>query len=164
MVGRAKVRPFFMTDEEQIKNIKQIKEESFIKYVGKDKKGNFSYVGKVVAICNITGFVTIETFQGTMAFKICKENDLFFSEKPVGWDKFEKDPFKYRKNLLDKEKSKDIAPPVKTLKEMVFDLVTKNIKLNKKKLIKTVIESLRGYEERAILPLIELALVRAQNN
>lgn len=142
-----------MTDQ-RITSMKDVKVGDFIKFCDKDKKGKFSYTGEVIGIGKDPVFqaACIETicFEGNFGFVICAENELYLLDgKPVGWDKFKKDPAAYRRGLRNKEEAKEEAravPVMKTQKEQVFDLVKDNPKLTDSKLWKLVRDSVKGDE------------------
>lgn len=132
----------------------------FLKFVDKDKKGKFSYVGKIVDICDKTKFITINTYHGLIGFKIDISNELYITdEKPIGWDKFEKNPEKYKADLKQKEREKDIAVPVKTQKELIFELVEQNKNLDRKNLVKLIKNKLNLKEPEFAIQL-DIALLK----
>lgn len=138
----------------------QFQLEDFLKFVDKDKKGKFSYVGKIVDICDKTKFITINTYHGLIGFKIDPSNELYITdEKPVGWDKFEKNPEKYKSDLKQKEREKDIAVPVKTQKELIFELVEQNKNLDRKNLVKLIKNKLNLKEPEFAIQL-DIALLK----
>ena len=147
----------------KILKMNQIKVNDFIRFNDKDKKGKYHYIGQVIEINEKEkGFFTMETFYGTMSFSICDENDLELTDKPVGWDKFSKDPIKYRNELKQKEIIKDTAPVVKTQKELIFEFVLSNKKLikNKKKLLKELIKQFPKVSESILSTNLELAIIK----
>lgn len=143
-----------------INKLSEIKVGDFIKFTEKDKSGKFHHVGQVLTINETDKNFVMEAFEGTMGFTICKENELHIVEKPVGWDKFIKDPFKFRKNVKNKETLKDIAPVVKTQKELVFDLVKENKKLTKAKLLKLLVKTYPNASDVMLKNHMELALMK----
>lgn len=139
----------------------QINVGDFVRFNDKDAKGKFHYIGQVIEVNEKeSGFFTMDTFQGTMSFKVCPENDLETSEKPVGWDKFSKDHSKYRTDLRQKELEKDIAPVIKTNKELIYDFVKLNKKLTKPKLIKALKKQFPKIADSILNSNMELALIK----
>ncbi len=146
---------------ELITKMSQIKIDDFIRFNGKDNKGKFHYIGQVVEINETeVGYFTMETFQGTMSFKVCDENELEATNKPIGWDKFSKDPFKYRNGIKEKEIEKDTAPVIKTQKELIFDFVKANKKLTKVKLTKALKKEFPKVSEAILMNNMALALIK----
>ena len=145
----------------KLKKMADVNVGDFVRFNDKDKSGKFHYIGQVIEINQTEmGFFTMETFQGTMSFTLDSENDLESAEKPVGWDKFIKDPFKYRGNAKQKEVLKDIAPVVKTQKEMIFDCVKDNKKLTKVKLLKVLKKQFPTMSDVKLANNMELALIK----
>lgn len=145
----------------RLKKMSEIKLGDFVRFNEKDAKGKFHYIGQVVEINEREmGFFTMDTFQGTMSFSLTDGNDLELCEKPVGWEKFNKNQSKYRHDLKDKEILKDVAPVVKTQKELIFDFVKLNKKLSQKKLLKLLKEEFPTVSDTSLSNKLQLALVK----
>lgn len=141
-----------------IQKLSDVQIGNFIRFSDKDKKGKYHYTGEVIDIKD--KFIMIETFYGIMGFTINTENELSIDEKPSGWEKFKKDPIKFKKELKEKEIKKDIAPPIKTQKELILDFVKENKNLTKSKLLKMAKNNFKDISEHTLLQNIELALIK----
>lgn len=152
--------------ETLIKTIKDIKVGDFIKFVEKDKRGKFSYSGEVIKVDASTNSIETLCFEGNFGFNIVPSNELYLLDgKPVGWDKFMKNPDAYRKGLMEKEKAKEDAkaiPIVKTQKEQVLDIVKDNISLTENKLYKLVKSQVNG-NESILKNYIKLGILKYKN-
>lgn len=144
--------------ETKIKTLKELKLDNFVKFTDKDKKGKFSYIGKIIKIDE--EWVIIETFEGIMGFKICTENDLMHADEPSGWTKFTKNPEKFRQDIKNKEKQKDIAPEVKTQKQLIMEFVRDNKKLKKNKLLSLLKKQFPAMDENKLLIQLDLCLLK----
>lgn len=139
-----------MAEETRILSIKDVKVGEFIKYSGRDKSGKFHYVGEVRSV--EAGWINILTLDGySMGFhnEGFKDTELHLTDKPVGWDKFVKNPEKAKEKAKEKEEAKREAaklPVLKTTKEQVFDLVRDNAKLSDNKMLKLVMQNVKGDE------------------
>lgn len=123
---------------EHITSETQVAIGDFLKLSDKDKKGKFSYVGEVVGKDGT--WIVMNTFEGTMHLKIGADNDLSIGSKPVGWDKFSKNPEKFLAQKIDKEQKarEERMKPIVTQKEKALGIARENPKMAPKKLTKLI--------------------------
>jgi len=116
----------------------------FIKFLDRDKRGKIEYIGRFVSKNESTDTVEIECPEGDFGFVISK-NELYITlDTPTGWERFSKNPEKYRSSQKEKEVKKDLAPVVKTLKEQIKEFVEANVKEKEASLIKLAIKKFTG--------------------
>lgn len=145
----------------RIETIDQLKTGNFVKFIGRDKQGKFSYLGEVINIKEgdkkKSPYFEILTFEGIMGFILDDpdSNELYLSEtKPQGWAKFKKDPKSFKEN---QQQSNKTITPTKTKKELVFDLVTNNPKKKEVSLLELAKKEIGGIEQQ-LKNYIKLAL------
>lgn len=134
----------------------------FVKHTGKDKSGKWAHIGEVDKVDKTNHTFSMVSPIGYLTFHVdCfKEDELYITEKPPGWDKFKKDPDKAKEKLREKEaaaKAAKAAPVIKTLKEQVYDLVKDNPKLSEAKLLKLVRTTLNNNNDALLKTYISLA-------
>ena len=151
----------------EITKLSDVNLDDFIEFKDTDKQGKFSYVGKVVKIDKHTNYFEIQTMNtyrqgfyfnhGTLVGK------LFKSDKPTGWDRFEKNPDDYIQKQQDKREAKRLEESkIKaTVKEQVFALVKNNPKLDSNKLLKIAKRDIGG-EEKLLTMFIRVAIMHSK--
>lgn len=147
---------------EQIKTTKQLTIGDFIKFTDKDKQGKFSYVGEVMSISD--GWISILTFEGEMAFKICPENSLEkISTPPVGWKKYRANPEKHRLEvILEKRRVYEAeAAAIKSLRDKIKDFVLSKKERNLDKLLKIAVKEFKDADPKILKNYIQLTLLKA---
>lgn len=141
--------------------------DDFIEFKDMDKQGKFSYVGKVIKKDTSSNYFEMQTMHAHRQgfyFKPDGENrnsgKLFKGEKPVGWDKFDKDPDAYYKKQQDKkeEKRQEEQQIKQTTKEQVFALVTNNPDLNSSKLLEKARQDIGG-DDKLLSMFIKVAVM-----
>lgn len=148
-----------MTDLIKIKTLAEIQLGEFLRFEDRDDKGKFSYVGKVVNIIKSENMVEIKPFQeaGLFGYIIDDKTNLFKDEKPVGWDKFEKDPDAYFQKQRDKVEEQNQLKL--TLKQSVFAFVKDNPAFDNEKLMKKCKKEIEG-DEKLIEMFVKVALMQ----
>jgi len=148
-----------MADNE-IKSINDVKRGMFIKFVGRDSSGKFSYVGEVISL-NLGNKSTVgmdrrtvlagatfqmRTMEGVIGFDMSEpgDNELYVTKsKPTGWAKFMKDPQKFKKTEIEKHA---VVKPTKTKRELVAELVAANPRKKEPALLKLAKKEIGGNE------------------
>lgn len=133
----------------------------FVKYSSLDKKHPFTYTGGVTEVQGV--FITIETQIGRMTFKKEPDTEIEAIETPAWWEKFIKDPDKFKQKLYEKsEKKKEESklPPPKSDKEIVLEVVKANPKLTESKLLKLIQPLVKTADKDRIKAFIGLAKLK----
>lgn len=165
-----------MTDT-QITKVDQVKVGDFVKFVGRDKSGRFSYIGEVITIQKenklLPASFEMLTFEGTMGFifpRTMKDddeirtgdkdefepNELYLTTtKPTGWAKFKKNPNDFKEQKQEEAK---IVPAIPK-KQQVLELVQANPRKKEAALLKMALKEIGG-TEATLKNYIKLALAK----
>ena len=155
--------------------IQDISVGMFLKYITKVNGITVSYVGEVICIDNDAESFEMLTQSGEMGFVLKEpENVENFSSfpdkkdniheqfildvvktKPKGWAKFKKDPHGYMEQI----KKDNAPPPIKTKKQLIFDLVNNNKRKKLPALLKLAKKEIGG-SDNSLTTLIQLALIK----
>lgn len=142
--------------EIKITKLKEVEVGDFIKFVDKDKKGKIEYTGQVTSKNETTGIIEMDSPDGCFGFVVTKNELYKTDETPTNWERYKKDPEKFRKSLKEKEIKKDFAPTVKTLKEQIKEFVEQNKSEKENKLIKLAVKNFSKEDSTTITNYVKL--------
>lgn len=142
-----------------IKSPKDVSVGDFVKLTDRDERGRYTHTGQVDDVTK-SGWITINTFFGILEIKFSDEGELTHSAQPRGWKKFIKDPEKYKRELLERETKKDLAPEVKTQKQIIQEILEKNKKLKKGKLVQLLKKELPHVRDKTLKLQIDLFFLK----
>jgi hypothetical protein len=152
----------------EITKIEDVVVGEFVRYEDTDDKGKFHYDAKIITVNKQERWFEVIGFDpGVDRFNFKAEDDnnklswagkLTKSEKPRGWDKFEKDKDVYRKKEADK---KEVEQQIKaTTKTKVFELVKANSNLDSKSLVEKAKKEIGG-DDKLLGMFVKVALMQA---
>lgn len=148
----------------EITKLDDVSLDDFVEYKDTDKQGKFSYVGKVIKVDKEANYFEMLTMnanrQGFYMRTSMHNGKLFKGEKPVGWDKFEKNPDAYTEKQQEKKeaKKKEEHTIRLTTKEKVFALVKDNPELDSAKLLKRARQDIGG-DDSLLTMFIKVAIM-----
>lgn len=151
-----------------ITKIEEVSEGDFIRYEDTDKQGKFHYDAKIIKVNKAERYFEAVGFDpGIERYYFKPEDDsnkpswvgkVSKSEKPRGWDKYQKE----RDTIREKaQKEKEAAQQLKaTTKEQVFKLVKDNTGKSKAELLQLARQKIGG-DDKLLSMFINVALMQA---